>query len=395
MKKIEMVLVDDVKPYEKNAKKHPKGQVDKIAKSIKAFGFNQPLVLNKDMVLIVGHGRLEAAKKLGMEKVPALILDIEEKGAKAYRLADNKLNESPWDMQLVIEELRILAAEDFDISLTGFDEDLSLSLSPESGEMPSVPSEPTAKLGDIYQLGDHRLMCGDSALASDVEKLMGGGLADMVFTDPPYNIDYDFSKNGMVEAGHRKAKFGKIKNDKMKAGDFDKFISDVFANLDAFMREGASFYISAGRESTVTFNRILEEKGFYIAQWLIWVKENFNISRLSYHPRHEIVTFGWKKGGSHFWKGGRSQSDILDFGRDQGAVHPTQKPVAMLEKFMTNSSEKGAVVLDLFGGSGATVIAAEKCARSARLMELDPRYVDVIVQRWENLTGKKALKLTN
>jgi DNA modification methylase len=211
-------------------------------------------------------------------------------------------------------------------------------------------------------------------------------MVDMVFTDPPYNIDYDFSQNGMVQTGQRKARFGKIKNDKMSDESFDRFIADAFANILLKLKDGGSYYISAGRESTLTFNRILKELGFHIQSWLIWIKEHFNISRLDYHPKHEVITYGWKQGAAHNWFTDRSQVDVLPIDREKAgtAVHPTQKPIALLVYLIKNSSKKNQSVLDLFAGSGSTLIACEQTGRINYSIELDESYCQVIIERYIN-----------
>jgi len=390
---IQQILIQDIKPYPKNAKKHPKKQIEQVAASIKEFGFKQPIVLDKDNVLIVGHGRLEAAKLLDLKTVPAIIAaDLSEEQIKAYRLADNKLNESDWDMDLVVGELKELEASL--AGLTGFSLDLLVEANEKDDQVPELPDEPVSKLGDVYLLGKHRLMCGDSTKLEDVEKLMDGQKADLLVTDPPYNLAYDFGKNGMVQSGQRKARFGQIKNDEMSDEDFGVFLSDVFSNAYVSIKAGASYYVFGRRESTINFNRALEEKGFYIAQWVIWKKENFNISRLSFHPSHEIISYGWKKEAAHAWYGGRSQRDVIDASREIGSsVHPTQKPVELLSKLIINSSKEGDLILDLFGGSGSTLVTCEKTNRASATMEFDPKYCDVIIKRWEDYTNQKAIKL--
>lgn len=380
--KIEEIKIDHLTPYKLNAKKHPQEQIDGIAESIRRFGFTQPIVIDSKNVIIIGHGRHEAAKKVGLKTVPCVKIEgLSDKEIRALRLIDNRIAETEWDQELLKIEF-----EDLDFNFEDFNIDFDADVSTEStegltdpDEVPETPKEPKTKLGEIYKLGDHRLMCGDSINSSDVQKLMGGGVADMVFTDPPYNIDYD-------------SRFGKIKNVAMSDEDFLSFVRDVFKNLQDNMQEGAPYYISAGRESTQTFNQILKEQDFHIQSWLIWAKEKFNISRLDYHPKHEVITYGWKKGKAHPWFADRSQVDVLTFAREKAgtAVHPTQKPVGLLEYLMGNSSKTGQIILDLFGGSGSTMIACEKIGRHARVMELDPKYCDVIIKRWEDFTGKKA-----
>lgn len=386
---IKQIKISEIVPYAKNAKKHSKKQIEQVATSIKSFGFRQPVVLDESNVIIVGHGRVEAAKLLGLDVVPSVVVeDLSQAQIKAYRLADNKLNESDWDMDLVVEELKELEADMVD--LTGFSLDLLVEANEKDDQVPELPEEPKSKLGELYQLGRHRLMCGDSTKLEDVEKLMDGQKADLLVTDPPYNLAYDFGKNGMVQTGQRKSRFGQIKNDEMSDEDFKVFLSDCFTNAYVSLKAGGSYYVFGGRESTINFNLALEEKGFYIAQWVIWKKENFNISRLSFHPSHEIISYGWKKEAAHAWYGGRSQRDVLDVSRERSPDHPTQKPVELLSKLVINSSKEGDLILDLFGGSGSTLITCEKVNRNCVTMEYDPKYVDVIIKRWEEYTGKKA-----
>lgn len=386
-----------IKPYENNPRKISEKAVDKVATSIKEFGWKQPIVVNKDYVIIVGHTRLFAARKLKLSVVPVTIADdLDDAKIKAYRLADNRTNqESEWNFDFLKTEFSDLTEIDFDLSLTGFD-DIEINnlledddeISEEEDDIPEVIENPISCLGDIWILGNHHLMCADSTMIDNVEKLMNGEKADMVFTDPPYNIDYDFSNNGMVQSGQRTAKFGKIKNDSMSDDNYDAFISDVFNNLFLNMKEGSSFYISSRRESTLTFNNILKNMDMHIQSWLIWAKEHFNISRLDYHPKHEIITYGWKKGAFHNWFGDRSQTDVISISRETrgNAIHLTQKPTALIEYFLKHSSRKNENILDLFGGSGSTLIACEKTNRKCYMMELDPKYCDVIIKRWQNLT---------
>jgi DNA modification methylase len=398
-----------LKPLQGNLKDLKSSNYEKLKRSFSEKGMFVPIYVWQDgneFRILDGHGR---ERLFSQEKASF----VDSRGNETYEVPCLIIPAK--DLKDAKEKLLIISSQYQSITQEGFDEftfDLDESWLNDTvnfdglfhlveneehfegltnpDEAPSLPEEAKSKPGDLYILGNHRLLCGDSTLSSEVERLMEGENADLVFTDPPYNIDYDFSQNGMVQTGQRKARFGKIKNDKMSDQDFDQFISSVFENLNKFMKDGASFYISAGRESTQVFNRILQKQGFHIAQWLIWVKDNFNISRLSYHPRHEVITYGWKKGEAHAWYGGRSYSDVLEFKRNSNAVHPTQKPIELLDFMITNSSTSGSLVLDLFGGSGSTLIACEQNRRRARLMELDPKYCDVIVARWEQFTGNKA-----
>lgn len=391
--------INEITPYKLNAKNHPESQILGIVESIKRFGFTQPIVVDKKNEIIIGHGRIEAAKKLDLKEVPVVVMDsLTEVEIKALRLIDNRIAETGWDSEMLKIDLDGINFE-FGAFNINFDDILSLENKvpgsfdeDKEDDVPDIGKVAKTKSGDVYILGEHRLMCGDSCDEASINKLVQSKV-DMVFTDPPYNLDYDFSKNGMVQTGQRKERFGKILNDQMSKEDFDKFIEKVFKNLMEKMNDGASFYISGRRESTQIFNRLLDGQGFHIQSWIIWVKENFNISRLDYHPKHEIISYGWKKEKAHSWYSDRSQVDVVNFSRkkDGKTIHPTQKPVSLIEYFLKNSSKPGDLILDVFGGSGSTMIACEKTNRKARTMELDPNYCDVIVQRWENITGKEAV----
>jgi 16S rRNA G966 N2-methylase RsmD len=369
------IKLSELIPYEKNAKSHPKDQVEKIANSIKRFGFQQPIVIDKENNVIVGHGRLLAAQKLKLETVPCLTaenLTVEE--INAYRLADNKLNESEWDMELVLKDLELLP-EDL-AGLTGFD--LS-ELEPDEiieDEAPEPPEEPVSKLGDLYQLGEHRLLCGDATKLEDVERLMDGQKADMVFTDPPYGIDA-VSKEGKVGGGTKNA----------PAKIYSAVIGDE--NTDV-AREVYSIITLLEVPVQIIWG------GNYFTDflpptpcWIVWDKE-----------RPEGLTFAdgevaWTnqttplKFCRHRWDGYHRASE-----RDQERVHPTQKPAYLAAWCFNNYGNGDDIVLDLFGGSGSTLIACEQTKRKCYMLELDPKYIDVIVQRWENFTGNKAKLLT-
>ncbi len=398
-----------LKPIQGNLKDLKTDNYNRLKKSFAEKGMFVPIYVwkdNDDYLILDGHGRERLFSKekasfvdstgVKTHEVPCLVIPAENlKDAKEKLLIISSqyqtVTQEGFDEFVIdIDEGWLNETVNFDGLFQVEENEKIIEGLSDPDDVPNAPKEAKTKPGDFYQLGEHRLLCGDSTNMSDVQKLMDSEKADFVFTDPPYNIDYDFSQNGMVQTGQRKAKFDKIKNDKMSSEDFDKFIYSVFENLDFFMKEGASFYISAGRDSTQTFNKILLQQGFHVSQWLIWVKENFNISRLSYHPRFEVITYGWKKGKAHSWHGGRSLSDVLEYNRNKNAVHPTQKPIELLKFLMTNSSSSGDIVLDLFGGSGSTLIACEQTQRKSRLMEIDPIYCDVIVERWENFTGKKA-----
>jgi DNA modification methylase len=371
--------ISQIKPYEKNAKKHPKKQVEQVAASIKEFGFNQPIVVDKSGVIIVGHGRLEAAKLLGMTDVPAITVDLTEEQANSYRLADNKLNESEWDMNLVIEELKGLSDEM--LELTGFDKDLIIEPDEADDVVPDVPEEPQSKLGDLYELGNHRVLCGDSTNVEDVERLMDGKKADMVFTDPPYNIAY--------EGGSKKREM--IKNDEVE--DFYGFLLQVYSSYALSMKLGASIYVCHADSERVNFTQAFKDAGFYLSSVVIWAKNNATFGRQDYFWRHEPILYGWREGAGHTWHGDNKQDTIWNVNRpSKSESHPTMKPIELIEKALFNSSKQEDLILDLFLGSGSTLIASQKTGRICYGMELDPKYIDVIVQRYVDYTGNTEIK---
>lgn len=388
--KIEYVNINDLKKYHKNAKKHPKEQVKRIANSIKEFGMCDPIgVWGEDNLIIEGHGRLMALKKLGYKEAPIIRLDhLSEKQRKAYTLAHNKSAESEWDFEILAEELNSIV--DIDMMDFGFD----LSIDEEEpkvieDEVPEVPEEPKAKYGDIYQLGNHRLMCGDSTDINDVEKLMNGEKSHMVFTDPPYLMGFEGNVHGDGTKSHN-AKFGAIKNDKMSREDGDKFILDTFNMIKNF-NEGA-YYVCFYRLGLDYIFRALDTLDNRYKALIIWNKGNHTLSNSDYMSKYEPIVYGWFN--EHNFYGDRSNFDIWDIKRTKkNDLHPTMKPVELVEKAMLNSSKKGDIVLDLFGGSGTTLMVSEQLDRNARIMELDPRYVDTIINRWENMTGSKGVLL--
>lgn len=366
---IKYFKTDDIFGYEDNAKKHPEDQVEKIANSIDRFGFKQPIVIDRNNIVIVGHGRLLGAKKLGLDKVPCLVADdLSEDEIKAYRLADNKLNESGWDDKLVQEELKLLPIEL--VELTGFELEQILEPEERDDAVPDVPEEPKAKLGDIYQLGNHRLMCGDSTSIDDVEKLMDGNKADMVFTDPPYNVAF----NG------RSGKFDVIKNDKLKTDEFNNFINGFLSVLNILEIE--TYYICCNW----AFYGILQNK-LKPKACIVWAKNVFGLGS-GYRHQHEFILFN-----GYINPEIKNETDLWNIAKDHNYVHPTQKPVEISQRSIINSSNKGDKILDLFGGSGSTLIACEKTNRKCYMMELDPKYIDVIIKRWEDYTGEKAVLL--
>ena len=357
--------ISQIKPYEKNAKKHPKKQVEQVAASIKEFGFNQPIVVDKSGVIIVGHGRLEAAKLLGMTDVPAITVDLTEEQANSYRLADNKLNESEWDMNLVIEELKGLSESM--LELTGFDKDLIIEPDEADDVIPDVPEEPQSKLGDLYELGNHRVLCGDSTKIEDVERLMDGKKADMVFTDPPYGmrLDTDYSKMGG----------SKTKYDKIIGDDADFDISFIFSILPS------PIYYIWGAE--YLYDTI---PNFKQGSLVVWAKRQSEAENKVFGSAYELCwVFPKIKKEIWFIRGINQSSERL-------GAHPTQKPTELGVRAIKDRTEEGNLIGDLFLGSGSTLIAAEKTGRICYGMELDPKYVDVIVQRYVDYTGQTEVK---
>ena len=355
-----------ITPYTKNAKKHPKKQIEQVANSIKEFGMNQPIVVDKQGVIIVGHGRYEALKHLGMEITDDMIrvADLTEKQANAYRLADNKLNESEWDMPLVIEELKTL--EEL-APLTGFDMDLLIEADEADDIVPGVPDTPQSVLGDLYELGEHRVLCGDSTSIDDVEKLMDGKKADMVFTDPPYgmNLDTDYSK-----MGSSKTKYDKVIGD---SGEFDiSFIFDILPS---------PIYYIWGAE--YLYNTIPQ---FKQGSLTVWAKRQSEAENKVFGSAYELCwVFPKIKKEIWFIRGINQSAERL-------GAHPTQKPTELGTRAMKDRTEEGSLIADIFLGSGSTLIAAEKTGRICYGMELDPKYIDAIVQRYVDYTGNATIK---
>lgn len=394
---VEQISIETLIPYVNNARTHSDAQVAQIAASIKEFGFNNPVLIADDNSIIAGHGRVMAARKLGKDTVPAVRLShLTEMQRKAYILADNKLAlNADWDNSLLAIELADLKDLGFDTDLTGFSADEIAALMPveltegltDEDEVPEVPVDPVTKLGDVWLLGKHRVMCGDSTSIEQAERLMAGVKADMVFTDPPYNVAY--------EGRGEKNKLGPIKNDNMSNDAFEQFCRDIFATYHAVMKPLACIYVCHPDSQTgpkLAFEKTFGEL-FKKSSTLIWVKQSAGMGWQDYRAQHEPILYGWKNGdGKHFYCGDRSKTTVWQIGRDAQAsyVHPTQKPVALPEEAIKNSSKGEDVVLDLFGGSGSTLIACEKTGRINRSMELDPKYCDVIVKRWQDFTGKTA-----
>ena len=366
-------------------KKHPKEQVEETANSIKRFGWKQPLVIDKDGVIVVGHCRFLAAKKLGKKVAPCILADdLTDEEVKAYRLVDNKTNESDWDLDLLDLELRELDALDFDMDRFGFDlsfgDDPQATEAVDDGYDPGQDVEPKTKPGEIYQLGDHRLIVGDATNPDTIKNLMGGAVADMLLTDPPYNVDYQ-GGTGM-----------KIQNDNMSDGDFLRFLGRLFRVADGVLKPGGAFYIWHADSEGYNFRKACFDTGWKVRQCLIWKKNSLVLGRQDYQWIHEPCIYGWKDGAAHTWEGDRKQTTVLCFDRPaRSDLHPTMKPVPLFAYQIQNSSRPGEVVLDVCGGSGTSVIACEQMGRRCHTCEIDPRYADKIIDRWESYTGKKAV----
>lgn len=385
MKELKWEPIKSIRPYEKNPRRNDEA-VDAVAASIREFGWQQPIVVDKDGVIIAGHTRYKAAKKLKCDTVPVVVADdLTEDQVKAYRPADNKTGElAEWDTALLDEELAELA--DFDMSQFGFDTILQEEAreAEEDDYEVNPPEEPKAKLGDIYQLGRHRLMCGDSTDAESVYQLCQDGQVDMLLTDPPYGVDYTGKTRDAL----------KIQNDATSDETLRDMLADAFSAANNIMKPGAVFYIWHADSKALVFRIACQMAGWEVRQVLIWVKNTMVMGRQDYQWKHEPCLYGWKDGAGHLWASDRKQTTILNFDRPtKNKEHPTMKPVKLFDYQIQNNTKGGDIVLDLFGGSGTTIVACEQNGRCARVMELDPRYVDVIVDRWEKLTGKKAVLL--
>lgn len=376
--------LDELVPYENNPRNNDDA-VDYVAESIKEFGFKVPIIIDKNNVIVAGHTRYKASKKLGINEVPCLVADdLTEEQIKAFRLADNKVAEiATWDFEKLDLELSTL---ELDMELFGFEsyDDVEVQEAVEDEFDVELPEEPKAKPGDVYQLGEHRLMCGDSTSIDDVEKLMNGNKADMLLTDPPYNVNYE---------GGTKDKL-KIKNDNMDNDSFRQFLVDAFSTADIAMKPGAVFYIWHADSEGYNFRGACYDVGWKVRQCLVWNKNSMVMGRQDYHWKHEPCLYGWKDGASHLWTSDRKQTTVISFDKPtKNDLHPTMKPIPLFDYQIKNNTNVGDIVLDLFGGSGTTIIACEQNKRVAYTMELDPKYVDVIINRWEEFTGEKAVLL--
>jgi DNA modification methylase len=387
-------------PYVSNARTHSDAQVAQIAASIREFGWTNPILVDGRNGVIAGHGRLLAARKLGMEQVPVIELaHLSEPQKRAYVIADNRLAlNAGWDEELLTLELGELMAVNFDLSLTGFapgELEERLGGQGKTGltdddAAPAAPEEPVSKLGDLWLLGEHRLLCGDSTDRASVDRLMGGEQADIVFTDPPYGMAYGGGRAaGSTPRGARVKAHGMIKNDDLAGEDLTDLIRDALSNAVAVKKLGAACYICCTWRTYEAFQRALNECNLGASACIVWDKKWVGLGRQHYRPQHEFILYT----AGESWYGGKGQSDVWTLAREPGTeyVHPTQKPVELVTRALLHSSKQDDIVLDCFGGSGSTLVAAEKHRRKARLIELDPKYVDVIVQRWQQWSGSYAV----
>jgi DNA modification methylase len=402
-------------PYAKNTKKHPKDQIQKIADSIEEYGFLQPIVIDSEKNIIAGHGRYEALRHLGKEDAPCIMVEnLLEDQIRAYRIMDNRTNESEWDIEMLKFELTDLTdlQEEF-IDLVQIEDEEEPS-DEQKNEVPDAPKVAKTQRGDRFKLGDHYLMCGDSTSKEDVEKLVGENKIDLLWTDPPYNVAYE-GTDGM-----------KIENDDMGDKEFFEFLKKAMDNAAMTMKKGACFYIAHADGERINFQNAATQAGLTTRQCLVWVKSQFALSRQDYNWKHEPILYGWKDGGAHYFCQDFTSSTVFEkeMGKEltdmkkeellkiliqlqenyqasiihadkpaRNDVHPTMKPVELVSKMVENSSQRGDNVLDLFGRSGSTMIACQFNGRKSFTMEYDPVYADVIIKRWEELTGDKAEKM--
>lgn len=392
---LEQIPIEELKEYARNARTHSDEQVQQIARSITEYGFTNPVLIDEDNEIIAGHGRTAAARILGLEQVPAIRLTgLSEAQKKSLRIADNQLAlNAGWDDELLRIELEEIQALDFDLGLVGFSiEELDEILNPptstdevdsEDGEVTEPPEDPVTRQGDLWFLGEHRLLCGDSTQIEAHAVLLGSDKADMYLTDPPYNVDYTGGTKEQLT----------IQNDSMPDGEFRRFLFDAFSAADHSLRPGGSFYVWHADSEGYNFRGACRDVGWVVRQCLIWAKNTMVMGRQDYQWRHEPCLYGWKDGASHSWHSDRKQTTVLEFKKPlRNGEHPTMKPVDLFAYLIGNSTRKGDIVLDTFAGSGTTVIACENLDRKARVIELDPAYCDVIVQRWQDLTGLDAVR---
>ena len=383
----EMQLVDIHKliPYVNNARTHNVQQINKLRSSLREFGFINPVIIDRDFNVIAGHGRIMAAKEEGINEVPCVFVDyLTEAQKKAYILADNRMAmDAGWDEELLKVEIEALQAEDFDLILTGFDEselsgffDTADDAKDDDFDVDAeLEKPPVTKSGDLWLLGNHRLLCGDSTKAETYEMLMNGKKANLVVTDPPYNVNYQGTA-------------GKIKNDNLENDKFYQFLFDAFTCMEKAMADDASIYVFHADTEGLNFRKAFADAGFYLSGTCIWKKQSLVLGRSPYQWQHEPCLFGWKKNGKHQWYSDRKQTTIWEFDKPKkNGDHPTMKPVPLIAYPIKNSSMSNCIVLDPFGGSGSTLIACEQTNRICHTIELDEKYCDVIIKRYIEQVG--------
>lgn len=377
---MELVPIEKLVPYVNNARTHNASQIMKLRSSLREFGFINPVIIDRDYNIIAGHGRVMAAKEEKIDKVPCVFVDyLTEAQKKAYILADNRMAmDAGWDEQLLKVEIESLQAENFDVSLTGFDEkelsdlfDSEKDAKDDNFDVDKELQKPTVtRAGDVWLLGAHKLICGDSTKEETYKTLMGEQKANLVVTDPPYNVNYQGSA-------------GKIKNDNLKNEQFYHFLLDSFTCIEKSMADDASIYVFHADTEGLNFRKAFADAGFYLSGTCIWKKQSLVLGRSPYQWQHEPCLFGWKKNGRHQWYSDRKQTTIWEFDKPKkNGDHPTMKPIPLIAYPIRNSSMTNCIVLDPFGGSGSTLIACEQTGRICRTIELDEKYCDVIVKRY-------------
>lgn len=383
---MQLVSISQLVPYVNNARTHNAQQITKLRSSLREFGFINPVIVDREYNVIAGHGRILAAKEEGIEKVPCVFVDyLTPAQKKAYILVDNRMAmDAGWDEELLRVEIEALQAESFDVGLTGFDEkDIAELFAGEDGDAQDddfdvdeeLQKPPVTKSGDVWLLGNHRLICGDSTKAETYEVLMDGKKANLVVTDPPYNVNYEGSA-------------GKIQNDSMNEEAFEKFLFDAYTQMNAAMAEDASIYVFHSDSHGLVFRKAFEDAGFYLSGCCIWKKQSLVLGRSPYQWQHEPCLYGWKKKGKHQWYSDRKQTTIWEFDKPKkNGDHPTMKPIPLIAYPIKNSSMSNCIVLDPFGGSGSTLIACEQLGRICHTIELDEKYCDVIVKRYIEQVG--------
>lgn len=398
---IEWLEPGELKPYSANSKLHSEKNVANIANSIARYGWQQNVTITKDKEIIIGHGRQLAALRLGV-KVPCKVIedDLTEDDIRELRIADNLTHDGEYDWEAMNAEI-----EQFGLEFEGFDFDFGDGIEeeqveePEPGEVEEddfeeeLPEEPKVKLGDLYLVGRHRILCGDSTMLGDVERLMDGAKADMLLTDPPYNVDYNAKEARLmkyrVNERFSDGKQVNIKNDAMDDDSFRQFLADAFSNADMVMKPGAAFYIWNPVMQTYNFLGALRDMGWHMKQILVWVKNNFTIGKADYQWKHENCIYGWKLGAEHLWASDRKQTSVINWNKPlKNDIHPTMKPIGLFDYCIRNNTKGGDIVLDLFGGSCTTIMACEQDGRIGYCVELEPKYVQAAIQRFIKFTGK-------